>query len=232
MGRWSKNRKAVSQIIVMTKDGDPALIFELENGRIKTGGSKILGTPGYGQMNNNATKNRAEKSSKRGRQNYSTHLDTYNNNSQPQSTLKTNIRQELDQSIKALQANQQNETTFNRSSKNYISAQNIPPARSIYSPPPPLNSPEEKNIHFTLSTIQSLTQVNKDQINDYTKSNNDIVVSIQDAELEPIPFYAEDTVFDFEFLKQDDFLPMTDMRPTFFNEIDPLSGSLPEIDYI
>ena len=68
MGRWSKNRRAVSQIIVTTEEGEPALIFELENGKLKPDRSKILGTPGYGKLIDLTPKIRTEKTSKRGRQ--------------------------------------------------------------------------------------------------------------------------------------------------------------------
>ncbi|KAK8889056.1 hypothetical protein M9Y10_033799 [Tritrichomonas musculus] len=231
MGRWNKNRKPVGRIMIMTEEGNPALVFDLENGKLKPDGPKILGTPGYGQLNNNVTKSRTEKqSSRRGKQNYGTLIEKSNTNTHAsQNLIKTSIRNELDQSIKALQIHQQKENIFQQPSKDYL--YKVPPARSIYSPPPPPSSPNEISRHFTLSATQNLTYTNHIQRFDSLKNNPDIVVSLQDAELQPIQFYTDDNVFDFEFLKQDDFLHITDMSPTF-QDMDPLTGSLPEIDYL
>ncbi|OHT04089.1 hypothetical protein TRFO_28456 [Tritrichomonas foetus] len=48
MGRWSKDRRAVATIIFNTKEGTPALIYELDNGKIRPEGPKIVGIPALG----------------------------------------------------------------------------------------------------------------------------------------------------------------------------------------
>lgn len=223
MGRWSKNRKAVAQIIITTEEGDPALVFVLENGKIKPESSRILGTPGYGKLINNTLKIRTEKTSKRGRHNCSTVLEQ-NNDTKSKSIIKTSIKHELDQSIKALQA-QSKETI--KPNKNYLSSQKMPPIRSIYSPPPPLNNPDENNKIFTLTAMQNLGYSSSIAEAEQPKKTNDIFVSVQDAEPEPIISYTENDAFDFEFLKQDDFLQII---PPLFNENDPLTGFFPDFD--
>lgn len=57
MGRWSKHRRPVFSIIVMSKEHNPALVWHLDNGRLPSEGPEVLDVPAIGQINGKPIKN-------------------------------------------------------------------------------------------------------------------------------------------------------------------------------